>query len=310
MVTFLPVYGGFILASREILPAFGTWTAFFDAASQDGATARQFFDTLSTWLAQSGDLLLALLVMGPLIWTATLLINDVHDLAGDRVNPRKARSPLVQGVVSRGWAHGMAHLFAALSLAVAALVNWTFFALVLADLVLAWTYSVPPLRLKTRPGADVAVNAIGVGLLSGFAGWSIVQPLAAFPFAFAPQGVLVAIAVYVPTTLVDLDADRKIGYLTLATHLGRRRAYAIGFWSWVACNVGALLLSWHDIILPRAMFPLLAIFNPLMVGQYHAFIGRARDGPEMVKGIVLCSFSFLAINAVWALMYTGWWIVP
>lgn len=308
MVTFLPVYGGYVLATREAVPGMAAWAAFWADAAQDGATTGEFLKTLGQWLVDAGDLLLALLVMGPLLWTATLLINDVHDLAGDRLNPRKARSPLVAGAVSAGWASGMAHTFAGMSLVVAWLVNPTFFLLVLANLVLAWLYSVPPVRLKTRPGADVAVNAVGVGFISALAGWAIAAPVASFPFAFAPQAVLVGIAVYVPTTLVDRAADAASGYHTLATHLGSRRAYAVGWWAWVASNAGALLLSWTGTVIPRAMFPLLVIFAPLLVGEYHAFIGRARDGPEMVKGIVLCSFTFLAVNLVFILTYTGLWV--
>lgn len=308
MVTFLPMYIGHVLATREIVPGFGLWARFLADASSQGATAAVFLETLHAWTSDAGDFLLAAVVMGPLIWTATLLINDVHDLPGDRINPRKARSPLVQGVVSAGWAQRMAYLFAALSLLGAVFIGIAFTALVFVNLALAWLYSAPPLRLKTRPGADVAVNAIGVGLLSAMAGWSVAAPLSAFPFAMAPQGILVAIAVYVPTTLVDHDWDRQMGYATLATHLGPERAYRIGWWAWILCNLGALGLSWQDAIIPRAMLPILLVFAPLLVGQYHAFIGKARDGPEMVKGIILCSFTFLAVNAVFALMYTGLWI--
>ena len=46
--------------------------------------------------------LVALLVLGPLIWGAVLAQNDLHDLPSDRVNPRKATAPLVTGAVSAG----------------------------------------------------------------------------------------------------------------------------------------------------------------------------------------------------------------
>lgn len=308
MVSAFPVYVGYVLASRTLFPGMDAWARFWSRATTKGASFERFLATLETSWLQSQDLLVGLVVMGPLLWTATLLINDVYDLESDRANPRKASSPLVRGIVSRGLAHQAAYVFAGLSLVVSVFVNFWFVALTLGCLVLAWLYSVPPVRLKGRPGADVAVNAIGVGALAGMAGWSIGRPLTAFPFAFLPQGLLVAAAVYVPTTLVDRPVDEEIGDLTIAVHLGHEQAYQVGWWAWVASNVGALLLSWQGWIIPRRMLPVLAVFVPLLLWEYHMFIGKARDRKAMVKGVFLTSLTFLAVNTIFALMYTGLWI--
>lgn len=309
MVSVLPAYIGWVLATRELVPGLPLWTDFWQTAAAEGATFASFRDTFATWLAGAWPLLLALVVMGPLIWLPTLLWNDVHDLPGDRANPRKARSPLVQGLVTQAWAARAATLGAAVCLAVALAVGPAFAAIVAANLLLAWAYSSPPLRWKTRPGADVAVNAVGIGFLSGLAGWAIAAPLTDFPYLFVPQALLVAIAVYVPTTLVDHDADREAGYLTLATHMGVEKAYKVGWYSWVLCNLGALLLAWNGWIIPRAMLPILVVFVPLLLFEYHYLIGRAHSGPEMVKGVILSSLTFLCVNMVFALMYTGLWAV-
>lgn len=308
LVSVAPMYVGWVLATREILPGFSLWTGFWARAGATGATTADFLATLLDWLAVARPLLLASLALGPLAWLATLLINDVHDLPSDRVNPRKARSPLVQGLVTRGWAHGAAYAAAAAALAVAALVNVAFALLVLACLGLAWLYSAPPVRLKTRPGADVLVNAIGIGLLSGAAGWALARPLAEAPWPFLPQALLVAAAIYVPTTLVDHDADKAAGYATFATTLGRRRAYLVGFACWTLCNLGAVALSALGLVLPRVMLPLLLVFCPLMVYEYHMFIGRAQTPVEMVKGVILCGLTFCAVNLVFVLLYTGLWL--
>jgi len=308
LVSWVPMYVGWVLASREIVPGFELWAHFWAGAAETGATRAEFEATLAVWWRLAKPLVLASLAMGPLVWTATLLINDVHDLPSDRANPRKARSPLVQGLVSLGWAHAAAYVAAALALVVALLVNATFAALLAGCLVLAWLYSAPPVRLKTRPGADVLVNALGVGGLAAFAGWGLARPLAEAPWEFLPQGLLVAAAVYVPTTLVDYEADRAAGYATFATVLGRAAAYRVGLACWVAANVGAVALAWLGVLIPRAMFPVLLIFCPLLLYQYHWFIGKARDEVEMVKGVVLCSLTFLAVNLVFALMYTGLWV--
>lgn len=308
MVSVFPVYLGHLLATRQIFPGALLWMRFWERSVQHGATTDEFFYTGKLFLGEAGPFLLAMLVMGPLLWAATLLINDVHDLAGDRLNWRKARSPLVQGLISRGLAHRSAYVFAALSLGTAALAGWRFAVMVGGCLVLAWLYSVPPIRLKTRPGMDVVVNAVGIGVVSVIAGWVVTQPYSTFPYAYLPQGLAVATAIYVPTTLWDYESDRRVGYLTLATHLGPRRAYLVGWWAWVLCNFGATFLSANDLIIPLRMLPFLLLFVPLMIWEYHVFIGRAKTSEGAVQGIMLCSATFFSVNMVFALMYTGMWL--
>src|SRR3954464_8249665 len=71
-VSWVPAYLGTVLAGHAWLPA----------------------------RADAGRAVVALLVLGPLIWGAVLAQNDLHDLPSDRVNPRKATAPLVTGVMS------------------------------------------------------------------------------------------------------------------------------------------------------------------------------------------------------------------
>src|SRR5687767_13101587 len=184
MVSVLPFYVGYVLASRDLVPTPAALGQAWEALLRWRLDV--VWDESAYWLAHSWRVLLGAVVLGPILWTATLLVNDVHDLAGDRLNPRKARSPLVQGTVSRGWANAAAYVFAAAALAGAIAVGWAFALCVLVNLVLAWAYSVPPLRLKTRPGADVLVNALGVGAVSFLAGWTVESGLADAPWVFLP----------------------------------------------------------------------------------------------------------------------------
>ncbi len=76
---------------------------------------------------------------------------------------------------------------------------------------------------------------------------------------------------------------------------------------WVAANLGAITLSALDLVLPRAMLVILLVFAPLLLWEYHLFIGRAATEAERVRGVILCSLTFLAVNLVFALLYTGIW---
>ena len=251
------------------------------------------------------ELLIATLVIGPVLWASASWVNDACDVDGDRMNPRKADSPLVRGVLSARavWRGAAAAAIAAVALSLT--VNMAFALVVAGALALAWAYSVPPVRLKTRPGADLAANALAVGVVTLLAGWTVTRPLGEFPWYVLPQGLLVATALYVPTTLVDADSDRRSGYRTIATTLGDRRAYLVGWTAWVLSCAGAVLLAALDVLVPRQMLWVFAATIPLLLWEYEVLIGRARDSAGIVRGIVVCSLTFLVSNSVFALMYTG-----
>ena len=275
LVSLVPLYLGNVLATRATLP---DWS-----------------------------FVLTMFVMGPFAWAAALYINDVHDLAGDRHNPRKASAPLVGGALSAAAARVAAYAFATLALVGAAFVGRGLAAVTAGFLALGWAYSVPPVRLKTRPGADVITNAVAVGGLALLAGWVVERPLRSFPWWLLPQGLAVAAALYIPTTLVDFEADAVSDYPTVATRLGRRAAYQLGLVAWIAANLGAVALSLADAVIPRRMLGVQLVAAPVLVFAYHRLIGRAPTPAALLRGLVLVSWLFLVPSAVFVLMYTGVW---
>jgi 4-hydroxybenzoate polyprenyltransferase len=137
-------------------------------------------------------------------------------------------------------------------------------------LLLGWAYSVPPLRLKTRPGWDVAVNALVVGLVSPVAGWSITRAPWEFPWQFGVLGVLFAAALYVPTTVTDLAADAGAADTTFAVRFGPRVAYGLGLALWAAALMFSLVCTARDVLVPRSTLAPQLVTVPLLVGAYAA----------------------------------------
>src|SRR5690348_8123936 len=158
--------------------------------------------------------LLALLILGPLVWGIVLIQNDLHDRRTDELNARKATAPLVLGTVTVRELTWLGRVLVVAAIG-AGLVIGPLYALGVATvLALGWAYSAPPLRLKARPGADVAVNAVVIGVLAPLAGWSLTRPPWEFPWLLGLFGLLFAAAFYLPTTIVDLPADRRAGDTT------------------------------------------------------------------------------------------------
>jgi 4-hydroxybenzoate polyprenyltransferase len=153
-------------------------------------------------------------------------------------------------------------------------------------LALGWAYSVPPLRLKTRPGWDVAVNALVVGLVSPAAGWAITDPPWAFPWQVGLIGVLFAAALYVPTTVTDLAADSEGGDTTFAVRFGARLAYRIGVGLWGSALAVALLCAASDVVVPRSTLVPQLFAAPVLLAGY-AVLTRRPSIPRMAAISVL-----------------------
>ncbi|MGX6608560.1 UbiA prenyltransferase family protein [Micromonosporaceae bacterium Da 78-11] len=255
------------------------------------------------WLPARADLpraAVALLVLGPLVWGAVLAQNDLHDLPSDRANPRKATAPLVTGAVSAGrlrrWYGGTALA----AVAGAVFVGPLFVLGVLGVLALGSAYSVPPLRLKTRPGWDVAVNALVVGVVSPAAGWSITRAPWEFPWQFGLIGLLFAGALYVPTTVTDLAADTGAGDTTFAVRFGARTAYRIGILLWGSALAVSLICAWFDVLVPRSTLPAQLVMAPVLLAGYVVLTRR----PSITK-LALLSVLFAVPTAGFALAYIG-----
>ncbi|WP_426503617.1 UbiA prenyltransferase family protein [Dactylosporangium sp. McL0621] len=271
-VSWVPAYMGTVLASHAWLPA---------AADRPRS-------------------LLALLVLGPLIWFAVLAQNDLHDLPSDRANPRKASAPLVTGRLSAGSLRRWYRLIAAASLVTAWFVGPLFVLGVAGVLALGWAYSVPPLRLKTRPGWDVAVNALVVGVVSPAAGWAITRPPWDFPWPFGLLGLLFAAALYIPTTVTDLAADASAGYTTFAVRFGRRPVFAVGLLLWVAALAFSLVLAAFDVLVPRTTLVPQLLMAPVLAAAYGLLTWR----PSIFR-LALLSVLFGVPTLGFALAYTG-----
>ncbi|MFI6074267.1 UbiA prenyltransferase family protein [Actinoplanes sp. NPDC051343] len=245
-VSWVPAYLGTVLAGRAWLPA-----------REDAARA-----------------VVALLILGPLVWGAVLAQNDLHDLPSDCANPRKATAPLVTGAVSVADLRRWYRVIALAAVGAALFVGPLFVLGVAGVLLLGWAYSVPPLRLKTRPGWDVAVNALVVGVVSPVAGWSITRAPWQFPWQFGLIGVLFAAALYVPTTVTDLAADTGAGDTTFAVRLGARFAYGLGLALWGAALAVSVLCAALDVLVPRSTLVEQLVMAPVLLAAYAALTRR------------------------------------
>ncbi|MFC1889633.1 UbiA prenyltransferase family protein [Thermodesulfobacteriota bacterium] len=274
-----PQYFGFVLYKRELLPDCEALPAL-------------------RWAA-------AFLSLGPLLWSATLLLNDVCDLEQDRVNPRKAGSPLVSGNVSRAAVLRTAIAMLVSALVLSALVSPGFFVMAVSCSVLAVLYSVRPFRLKERPGFDVFVNALGIGVLCPLAGWSIEAPIHAFPWPFLLPLVTGFIGFYIPTTMMDASADRESGGTSFAVRFGFCISRGTSLAAIVVCNLSVLVFALFGYVITPRLFACMA---PIVIFQVLVLLVslRREDRPDVIwRGTYIAAMAGLAAEVVFILYLVG-----
>lgn len=155
-------------------------------------------------------------------------LNDIFDYESDRRSPRRRAiwGATVDGMQRAIVWRAALVMMPLVLLTAAATRNRDNFVATVCLLLIAWLYSVPPVRLKERPPLDSLANGCGYFLLPLAMGYS----LGADPRSMPPRYYLLALCVcgvHALASAADYEADLAAGQRTLATRFGRRGAAAI-----------------------------------------------------------------------------------
>jgi chlorophyll synthase len=156
-----------------------------------------------------------------LVTAFAFVVNQVMDVRSDAVNKKAFILP--SGVASRAEALGLA---AGLSIAAALLLRGReplVVLLVVAGLLLGVAYSVPPLRLKARPIADLAANVAGFGWIGFMMGWVAFADGGAEAVKRSLPYALGMGAMFLNTCIPDEEGDRASGDMTTCVAFGKKR---------------------------------------------------------------------------------------
>jgi len=151
-------------------------------------------------------------------------INNCADIDADRLDPEKVKkNPVASGMLSPREALALSTAISLCGLAIAITIpNLISLGFYLVLTLLGWAYSVPPLRLKGRPVADVISHGLMLGVLLFLFGHS-----AATPELFSEEAILVSASMFTSSVifelrnhLSDIAVDSVSGTLTTVGWLG------------------------------------------------------------------------------------------
>ena len=246
---------------------------------------------------------LGLLLTGPLVCASSQAVNDWYDRHVDAIN--EPNRPIPSGRIPGSWGLYIALIWSLLSLWVGSFLGAIGFIATLLALVMAWFYSMPPIRFKNNGwlgnlACGVSYEGLawvtGATLLSGGAVASKPSLLLAGLYSASAHGIM---------TLNDfkaIEGDRQMGVRSLPVQLGAMKAAKVSaaFMLLPQVIVLALLLLWSK--------PYFAVaIGVLMIGQIFLlrdFLKRPIEKalfysgfgvPLLVSGMMVAAF---AVNSM------------
>jgi 4-hydroxybenzoate polyprenyltransferase len=217
-----------------------------------------------TPLADHLPAILAGAALAALLNVASNAVNQIFDLAIDRVN--KPARPLPSGRISVAGAWAVAAVAAAAALGIAAALNGATLAIVAVAAVAVYAYSGPPLRTKRFWWAANPTIALPRGSLLFAAGWTAVDGDrrigSMLLWVLAAMHGLFVLGAATTKDYADMKGDGAEGCVTLPLRFGVRRSV------WITAPF--LVLPW--LLLPIGA---LAHGNAGPDGIFHASLGAA-----------------------------------
>ncbi len=172
-------------------------------------------------------------------------LNDIYDFESDRRCPRRRA---IWGAVVREVDRPLV-LWACLAMTPLMIFgacitqNWDNIVATVCLLLVAWLYSVPPIRLKERPPLDSLANGLGYFLIPFVMGYSLGADPRGMPLKYYLLALSVC-GVHALASAADYEADRAAGHRTIAVAYGPRFAAvatcATFFVTWLLGDFGSV----------------------------------------------------------------------
>ena len=186
-----------------------------------------------------------------LLLAALYIFNQIFDVRSDAIN--KKHLVIAEGMMPKKGAYIYAFVLLAVALLMMLRLPLLMIVFYLFSLLCGTLYSLPPVKLKARPIADFTVNAIGYGFFNFSLGWlthrsfSTDTIVSSLPYVFAVG------AIFINTTIMDLDGDTESGYCTTGIFLGKNKALILSTCLISGCIVSAAATRDLICLIPSAL---------------------------------------------------------
>jgi chlorophyll synthase len=292
-VSAIPFYMGWVFATRKLYPPY-----LFDLLGGNNPTHASYLEFMA--------FLMGLLAMAPFLGGSTLVYNDYWDSEVDKTSKRKSMFPLPQGLLSHKSLLNGAIFLMIMALLFAFFVSIIFMILIGICIFLSILYSTPPIRLKNRAGIDVLTNAIGAGILCSIAGWVVARPILDYPVIWGLTSFFGVSSIYIPTTIIDSDNDKKFGVNTFAVKLGKKKAFYVGLLCIIAANILIILMGLTNYLITPEFVLVAWPITVIQPVTYYVIL-RTLTFKSVYRTLMALAGLLTLGNDLMLTYYVGWW---
>ena len=199
------------------------------------------------------------IILGMIVYTCVMggvyILNQIMDIETDRLN--KKLFLLSGGYVTTKTAYIEMVILWSIAVLVSMKFGGVFLIFILVSIVMGVMYSLPPVKLKGKPVFDTLANGIGYGMVNFAIGWLLVREFNWHIFLrFLPYFLSIS-AVFINTTVVDIEGDRKANEITTGVFLGPLLSFVVSTIIMTTAIISAYVQRDYICLIPAALsFPL------------------------------------------------------
>jgi len=168
-----------------------------------------------------------ILILVTFLVGAVYLLNQIYDVESDKLN--KKLFFLTEGYIPPKNAIFQTILLNLISIIPAYFISLNLGFLFTLGFLFGFFYSAPPFSFKGRPIGGFLCNILAHGNLTFLMGWSMNQTLSGKSLLFSLPYMLAVGAVYLNTTIPDMEGDKRSGKITLAVRWGKGKVVILAF---------------------------------------------------------------------------------
>lgn len=234
-----------------------------------------------------------LFILSTLFIGGVYLLNQIYDLETDRKN--KKLFFLAEGQISQktAWIYTVFLYF--LSVVPSYFLSVTIGIIFTLGLILSFLYSAPPFCLKNKTYGGLLANVVSHGSLVFLAGFFAKTNFSLWAILFSLPYFLAVGAVYINTTLPDIEGDKATGKMTF------RAKYGI-----LKSNLVSTLMVVLSIILALIFLDLPFLFSAVLSLPFYLF---ALATKEVGKSILATKSSVLFLSLAAGYFYPWYFII-
>ncbi len=169
------------------------------------------------------------------------ILNQITDIKSDAIN--KKHLLLAEGIISVRSASIACVILLAVAFVFATRLPPLFFSFFLISFLFGIIYSVPPFKFKDRPILDFVINAFGYGFLNFSIGWLTQRPLSGDTFLSALPYTFAVGALFINTTILDIEGDKRSKAITTSIFLGKNNALRLSSVLLILCVASSILVK-------------------------------------------------------------------